>query len=197
MYLLAGSFIQWNLNLKTILMGAVMSIPPIIVNFFIWSYAKNHSDSIFYRFSSEVITPLCRSMNFSTICVVAIMSGVCEEFFFRGVLNSIFIEYCSLSISCLATSTLFALVHFIGNFKRYWTMLPLYFAMGCYLWIVHQANNSLGCVALTHGMYNFIVITITKYSGIPHRSKPLMSIYWQPSDMYEIRTPQHYPKSVL
>lgn len=160
---LSGDLVHWNLTPTTTLIGLAMSIPPLIVNAYLWSYGKSHTDSIYYRFSAEVITPLCMSMNLFTIFIVAIASGLCEEFFFRGVLNNLFVKYVPSIASCIATSFIFASVHFIGSFKRYWAMLPLYFAMGCYLWIVYRASNSLGCVALTHGIYNFVVIIITKH----------------------------------
>jgi uncharacterized protein len=159
------NFMSWNLTPTTALVGGAMSIPPLIVNFFLWSYSKTHTNSIFYRFSSEVIIPLCISMNLFTIFVVAVTSGICEEFFFRGVLNNLFTAYVPSSISCVVTSFIFAFVHFIGNLKRYAAMLPLYFLMGCYLWLIYQVSNSLGAVALTHGIYNFVVITMTKYAG--------------------------------
>lgn len=163
-YLLLDDSIHWNLTPLTAFVGMVMSIPPLILNFFMWSYSKTHTNSIFYRFSSEVIVPLCISMNLWTIIVVAVTSGICEEYFFRGALNTLFITYASPTVSCLATSFIFAVVHFMGNFKRYWRMLPLYFAMGCYLWLVYRSSNSLGSVALTHGIYNFVVITTTKHA---------------------------------
>ena len=64
--------------------------------------------------------------------------------------------------SCLVTSLLFASVHFIGSFKRYGGMLPLYTAMGVYLWLAHYLTQSLAAVAVLHGLYNFTVILLVK-----------------------------------
>lgn len=160
--LTADLTLPWNLTLNTTARCALFTIPPLIINGLLWMYSDSHPDSVYGRFSREIIEPLCRQMTTTTTVFVAILSGVCEELFFRGALNYLCIELLGFASACAITSILFALVHFIGNFKRYGAMIPIYLSMGVYLWAVHYWTSSLAGVALTHGLYNFIVIHMVR-----------------------------------
>lgn len=153
---------KWNITLLAIALGIVLTLPPLLANVLLWRYSRSHTSSVFYRFSVEVIVPLCQAMNITTALIVAVLSGICEEFFFRGALNNLIQTHTNQVLSCITTSIIFAAIHFIGNIKRYGAMIPLYIAMGCYLWLVHHLTESLACVAVTHGLYNFTVIMLTK-----------------------------------
>ncbi len=153
---------KWNITLYAIAMGILLTLPPLLANILLWRYSHSHTSSIFYRFSVEVIVPLCQSMNIITALIVAVLSGICEEFFFRGALNNLIQIHTNQALSCITTSIIFAVIHFIGNIKRYGAMIPLYVAMGGYLWLIHHLTESLACVAVTHGAYNFTVIMLTK-----------------------------------
>ncbi len=160
--LAADLTIVWNTTIITAAQGTLLTIPPLIINALLWRYSESHPDSVYGRFSREIIVPLCRQMNTMTTCVVAALSGVCEELFFRGALNYLCYQHLGLGAACAITSILFALVHFVGNFKRYGAMIPIYLVMGVYLWAVHYWTSSLAGVALTHGLYNFLVITTVR-----------------------------------
>ena len=157
-----GSAPEWKLTFYTVVIGGLMTIPPFAANVLLWQYSRRSPDSIYNRFSVEVIIPLCQAMTIPTALVVAILSGICEEFFFRGALNDLMRIQTTPEVACLVTSIIFAAIHFLGNLKRYGQMIPLYVVMGCYLWLVHYATESLACVAITHGLYNFCVIILTK-----------------------------------
>jgi membrane protease YdiL (CAAX protease family) len=154
--------LTWNLTLHTATQGALLTVPPLIMNAILWRYSETHPDSVYGRFSSEIIVPLCRHMNLVTTCIVAALSGSCEELFFRGALNYLCSKHLGVIAACAVTSILFALVHFIGNFRRYGAMIPIYVVVGLYLWGVHYGTHSLAAVAITHGLYNFIVITMVR-----------------------------------
>jgi membrane protease YdiL (CAAX protease family) len=156
--------VEWNTSPKTILLGTLLIIPPLAVNHFLWGHSQRATHSIYYRFSQEIIIPLCKHITWQVAVLIAILSGVCEEMLFRGALNSLSLRYTNPALSCLLTSLLFAAVHFIGSFKRYGMMIPLYTAMGAYLWGVHYMLQSLSAVAILHGLYNFIVIVLVKKS---------------------------------
>jgi membrane protease YdiL (CAAX protease family) len=158
---------SWNANLNSVLLGLALTIPPLAINHMLWGYSQRHTGSIYYRFSHEVIIPLCRHLTWQSAVVVAVLSGACEEIFFRGALHSISLRYLSPTTTCLVTSFLFAATHFLGSFKRYGAMLPLYTAMGAYLWAAYYVSESLMTVAVLHGVYNFIVIMLVKRSLTP------------------------------
>jgi membrane protease YdiL (CAAX protease family) len=58
---------------------------------------------------------------------------------------------------------MFAGIHFIGNFKRFGGMMPLYTAMGIYMWLAAYFSGSLFCAAVLHGSYNLAAILQIKF----------------------------------
>ncbi len=159
-----GLTARWNPGLRELGLGLALILPPLTANHFLWKYAERNTSSVFHRFSREIILPLCRQITWPIALVVAILSGICEEWFFRGALNSVVLNSLGTIPSCLITSVLFALVHFIGSFNRYGGMMPIYTVMGIYLWYVHHITDSLAAVALLHGAYNFTVIMLVRRS---------------------------------
>ena len=159
---LANLTIEWNWSKRALTLGLLLTLPPLAVNHLLWRYCDRNPDSIYGRFSREIIVPLCKNMHVSLAATVALLSGMCEELFFRGALNYLCISYLGIIGACITTSALFAAMHFIGNFKRYGGMLPLYTVMGVYLWFAHSSTGSLAAVALLHALYNFIVITTVR-----------------------------------
>lgn len=150
--------LSWSPTPLNILLGTILTLPPLLINLYLWRYTERAPESVFARFSNEVVIPLCRAVDTKTALLLAILSGVCEELFFRGALNSVIIEHLGSLAAFLITSLSFAAIHFIGSFKRYGGMVPLYAAIGSYIWLVHQATESLAAVAVLHGVYNFVVI---------------------------------------
>jgi membrane protease YdiL (CAAX protease family) len=156
----AHNHIIWAATPFNILLGTTAAIPLLVLNLYIWRYAERTPHSVFARFSTEVIVPLCRAVDTRTALLLALLSGICEELFFRGALNLIIAGHFGLIVAFLTTSISFAAIHFIGSFKRYGGMIPLYSAIGGYIWLVHQATGSLASVVFLHGVYNFVVIML-------------------------------------
>ena len=156
----------WNASNIALAQGLFLTVPPLIINKLLWSYSESHPDSIFGRFSREIIIPLCRHITPTIAIIVAILSGVCEELFFRGAINSLCLKITGPVFALIFTSFIFAATHFIGNFKRYGAMIPLYTTMGAYLWLVHYYTDSLTAVAVCHGVYNLVVIVMVRQANI-------------------------------
>lgn len=154
--------ISWNPSGEATLLGVGLAALPLVLNSYLWMRTRRYSDSVYARFSKEVIVPLCRQISIPTACSVALLSGWCEEYFFRGALSSAIAHYLGPGVACLVSSLLFAAVHFIGNFRRFGNMIPLYTLMGSYIWIVYYLSNSLFCAAVLHGTYNFAAIVQVK-----------------------------------
>jgi membrane protease YdiL (CAAX protease family) len=159
---LANLNCPWNLTSANVAIGLILALPPLVANHLLWRHSDRYPHSIYGRFSREVVTPLCRNMSLPVAVSVAILSGTCEELFFRGAVNLMLAAYLGTAVACLISSALFAAMHFIGNFRRYGGMLPLYIAMGVYLWFAHHLTDSLASVAILHGVYNFVVIQLVK-----------------------------------
>ena len=152
----------WNISFSTGVTGILLAAPPLCLNMYLWSRAVAAPNSVYGRFSREIITPLCRQISIPTAVSVAILSGWCEEYFFRGALSVALTHYVGAVLSCVVSSLLFAAIHFIGSFKRFGAMLPLYTVMGIYMWLVHLLSGSLFCVAVLHGAYNLAAILHVK-----------------------------------
>jgi len=150
--------IDWDPSLRAVVLGVILTLPLLCANEIAWRRSMSYPTSTYSRFSRQIIIPLCKATPPFSALIVAILSGGCEEFFFRGALHSAIILYLPAWTSCVITSVLFATVHFIGNFKRFGAMIPLYTVVGVYLWLVAWLTSSLVCAAVLHGVYNFAVI---------------------------------------
>jgi membrane protease YdiL (CAAX protease family) len=155
--------IPWNISVRMGSYGVLLAIGPLVLNYYVWKRALASSDSVYTRFSQEIIIPLCRQISIPTAISVAILSGSCEEFFFRGVLSAAIARHSPLSVACLVSSVLFAAIHFVGSFKRFGGMMPLYTAMGIYMWLAAYLSSSLFCAAILHGSYNLAAILQIKF----------------------------------
>lgn len=150
--------IAWNLSAHALVVGALWSIPLLIGNHLLWRWTLNNPDSVYSRFSREVVVPLCQRVSPFHALLIGILSGVGEEVLFRGSLNLWLIRSGGLWSALLISSVAFAWVHFIGSFKRYGGMIPLYSAVGGALWLVWFLTDSLAAAATTHATYNFLAI---------------------------------------
>jgi membrane protease YdiL (CAAX protease family) len=155
--------IEWNISVRMGAYGIALAIGPLLINYFLWRRTLANPDSVYARFSREIITPLCRQISIPTAISVAILSGSCEEYFFRGVLSAAIARHSYLSVACVVSSILFAAIHFIGSFKRFGGMMPLYTAMGIYMWLAAYLSGSLFCAAMLHGSYNLAAILQIKF----------------------------------
>lgn len=157
-----GIEVRWDTSVRMATYGVTLALPPLILNHYLWRRTRDYSHSVYRRFSREIIDPLCRQISIPTAMIVAILSGACEEYFFRGALSGAITRYSSPPVACAISSLLFAGIHFIGNFKRFGGMMPLYTLMGIYIWLVSYLSGSLFCVAVLHGSYNLAAILQVK-----------------------------------
>lgn len=142
--------------------GAAAALPLLALNHILWRLSARRPESVFARFSREVIVPLCRSINPFLAFLIGVMSGFAEELLFRGAISEVLSQAAGLAVAALVSSALFAYVHFIGNLKRFGGMLPLYTFVGLYLWAVMQITGSLAAAMVAHGVYNFLAIIVIR-----------------------------------
>ena len=147
----------------SLLLGAAAALPLLALNNLLWRLSLARPTSVYSRFSREVIIPLCRHTPPLIALVIAILSGFAEELFFRGVLNQIAMAAGGAAAAAVVTSAMFAGVHFIGNFRRFGGMMPLYTLVGLYLWTLHALTQSLAAVMVAHGAYNFLAIVMIRW----------------------------------
>jgi len=160
-YLVAYVFsvdLAWNPSLRSIFVGALASLPLVVGNHLLWVWTRTNPDSVYATFSREVVVPLCRRVTPFQALLIGVLSGVGEEALFRGSMNLVLTRWGGPVTALLISSLAFALIHFIGSFKRYGGMIPLYTAVGGVLWLVWLLTDSLAAAAATHATYNFIAI---------------------------------------
>ena len=85
-------------------------------------------------------------LDLSEVALLAVMSGIAEEVFFRGIMQPVFGLY--------VTSFAFGLLHYPMNRRMVpWTVIAI--ILGFLLGIVYQATGSLLAVILAHGLINY------------------------------------------
>lgn len=156
--LLVGVEISWELSYPSLLMGALAAAPLLMANHLLWRWTERNPNSVYARFSREIIVPLCERVTPEQALIIGVFSGIGEEVLFRGTLNLLLIRWGGLTLALMVSSILFAWVHFIGNTKRYGGMIPLYTVVGGALWLVWYFTDSLAAAATTHATYNFLAI---------------------------------------
>ncbi len=146
--------------------GLLATLPLFIGYALVLLWVKKAPSSVYARFQTEVVVPLCREISFPLACVLALLSGFGEELFFRGALSAVITASLGESayapvLSMIITSVLFAWVHFIGQERRFGTLIPLYALAGGYLWFVVALTSSLLPAMVCHGVYNLVVMLRT------------------------------------
>jgi membrane protease YdiL (CAAX protease family) len=173
-YVLAYLFaldIVWNPSLRAVALGVAAAFPLLLGNHLLWRWTQRNPDTVYARFSREVVVPLCRRVTPSQAFWIGVLSGLGEEALFRGSLNLLMMRWGGVWLALIISSIAFAWVHFIGSFKRYGGMIPLYSAVGAVLWLVWFLTESLAAAAATHATYNFIaIIAIRRLSSRDARS---------------------------
>lgn len=154
--------VRWDISARMAAYGVTLALAPLLLNHYLWRRTRNYPESVYSRFSGEIIDPLCRQISIPAAISIAILSGWCEEYFFRGALSGAIARYSSPPVACVLSSVLFAGIHFVGNFKRFGGMMPLYTLMGMYMWLIYYLSGSLFCVAVLHGSYNLAAILQVK-----------------------------------
>lgn len=155
---LSGIELSWDFSFLAVLLGALAAAPLLVGNHLLWRWTRAHPESVYARFSREIIVPLCSRVPPLHAFYIGILSGIGEEILFRGALNLLLIQWGGLFLALVLSSVMFAWVHFIGTTKRYGGMIPLYTGVGAILWFVWYLTDSLTAAAATHATYNFLAI---------------------------------------
>ena len=115
----------------------------------------------------------------SVVISVALVPAFCEEFLFRGFVQSSFEKRWSIPWTIIITSLLFALFHF-----NPFAIVPL-FALGAYFSFVVYLTDSIFYSVILHFLNNFFTITIFAVyksedviSAKPEIDYPLSSLFF-------------------
>lgn len=126
------------------------------------------------RFMKTVYADFIRHCSVMQLLLVAIMSGIGEELFFRGILQTTITHWCGgetrgLIFGILITSVVFGLLHPVN--KLY---VLLCFVIGLYLGTIFAlSGNNLVAPIIIHALYNFVVfLTMPRMIGFSTGGTP-------------------------
>jgi membrane protease YdiL (CAAX protease family) len=109
--------------------------------------------------NGSIITLLTQDLFFGNylknILIMAVIPAICEEFFFRGALQTYFIQlFKSKHIAILITAIIFSIIHF-----QFYGFIPRVL-LGIYLGYLMIWSGSLLLPIIAHFLHNFLSITI-------------------------------------
>jgi membrane protease YdiL (CAAX protease family) len=108
------------------------------------------------------LRPLLRPLQSADLLLFALLAGVGEEMFFRGVLQVWLTEQIGFWAALVLTSVLFGLTHPVS-----WTYAMAVALVGFYLgWLFHFTDNLL-VVILIHGLYDWAVMIFLRSGPTP------------------------------
>lgn len=110
------------------------------------------------QFRSAFVLPICRVLSIRGALVVAIFSGVGEELFFRGLLQSEASRALGLVPGIFAVNLLFAYVHLLEMTRKFYGVFVLYFVAGAIFSGVTVATGSIVPAIVAHMIFNFLSI---------------------------------------
>ncbi len=135
-----------------VIVGIIASVPMLgmFLALFRWTVGPLvHT----HRLLLEVVRPLFAKCTLAELGVIAILVGVGEEMFFRGVLQGTISRWLSPETGLIAAGALFGLVHFIT--PTYALAAGL---MGVYLGWLWQVSDNLLTPIVTHAVYDFLAL---------------------------------------
>jgi membrane protease YdiL (CAAX protease family) len=147
-------FLNIKLDFSDILFAVLCSFFLLTVNFLVINIFSKYI--AFFRYLKEEyneITPVAANVTFPGALIVALFSGIAEEFLFRGILQ--------IQFGIIIASIIFGMFH-IGNKKTFW--YGIYAVLiGFYLgWLYHITGNLLVPIII-HCLNNFLALFYMRY----------------------------------
>ena len=126
--------------------------------------------------NGSVISLLTQNLHFGNylknILIIAIIPAICEEFFFRGALQTYLIQlFKNKHIAILITAIIFSIIHF-----QFYGFIPRVL-LGIYLGYLVIWSGSLLLPIMAHFLHNFLSITIDYIAKSNHRNMEEVNIF--------------------
>ncbi len=162
----AGRPLQIRPSADAFLLGAAAALPLLLSNLTLLAWSRRYN---FWRtlqqFTDEVVYPFCAELTLPYALLVALLAGIGEELFFRGALNTTFIEAFGLYGGTIHSSVIFAFCHFLGRSWRYFSVFVLYSLFGIYFSLITMLSMNLFPAIVCHVIYDFLAITWLRRHG--------------------------------
>lgn len=150
---------------STLRQGFLASGPLLVFNFAVFGILANQGPryKLYRRFREEVVRPICRNLTPLQALFIALLSGISEEIFFRGVLNQEFAQFLTPLGGAALGSLIFAYIHFIGAAKLFAPVVLFYFLFGLYFSYLTVSSGSLVPAIIAHILNNFLAVILLRY----------------------------------
>jgi len=159
-YYYSSSTLKIEFTAPLVFLGILATLPVFIINFALYWLSQKLPEQFqqINRFSRDIVKPLCEQLGPVSALLIALLSGFCEEIFFRGFLLDLAAGYMHLALAVTISSMIFAYAHLIGFFRTYWQIFIVYFLIALYFsWLV-LSSESLVPAIVSHALYNFLTI---------------------------------------
>jgi membrane protease YdiL (CAAX protease family) len=160
-------------HLRTLLIGAGAGLLLAAVSLLLLKLGKSWKVLADLRaIIVEQVAPIFAQLNWIDVLSIALVSGFCEEVFFRGVMQPQLGLALQPQGGLFATSIIFGLFH-CPSFKHISYGLWAFVA-GCLLGFLYQYTGSLWAPIIAHAVSNAISLMFLRY-GIKPSTPPLTS----------------------
>jgi membrane protease YdiL (CAAX protease family) len=144
-------------NLQAVLFGALAALLVTLFNLAIMHLANKYGDRVYLLRSmkdliNKQMLPLIGNLSFGDSIIVALVSGLCEEFFFRGVLQT----QCGIIPSACA----FGLAHLPRIYYFPYALWATY--VGLLMSFLTIKTGSLFSPMIAHALINFASINVLR-----------------------------------
>jgi membrane protease YdiL (CAAX protease family) len=151
-------YIGLKINFETISLGVVIGVLLVFFDIIVTNVMISIvGQSEVLEESNKLIIEMARSTEGLTLVVIALtLAGICEEFTFRGFLQTAINSKYSLPVALFASSLAFGLVHF--DPQAVYTISA--FLLGLVLGYVYHRWRSYTVSATAHATLNLIILVL-------------------------------------
>jgi len=143
--------------------GILAALPLLVLNFMLLEAARRGKWPPLDNLLKEAIRPICCNLGPCSGGLVALAAGLGEEIFFRGALNVELSRQLGDWAGIATASLAFAALHFVGQIRRYYQLIILYFGIGVYLSVLASWHESLASAVACHAFYDYMAILYIRY----------------------------------
>lgn len=153
------TFIKLDLKIKVVVIGVLLGVLVFLFNVIVSTVLISvFGVSEVVEESSRLVSEMSSSPQGLLLLIVALsLAGICEEFTFRGFLQTAMNSRYSLWISLLVSSTAFGIFHFDPQLVYTFSA----FLSGLLLGYLYNRWNSYVVPAVSHATMNLIVLAIS------------------------------------
>ena len=157
-----------SLNIASISIGIAATAP--LAAFLLWFMrSSNEAIAAFRESQIEFFANIGFTFTWPRIFVMAIAAGVCEELFFRGVLQAALDRHAPAAVAIIATNVLFGGLHW-----RTALYAIIAGSVGAYLGVLFWATGGLTAPIVAHALYDLFALYLTRRSvAAYHRDKTI------------------------